>query len=102
MKQLTDSNFQEIFNSNNLTIIDFWGQWCSPCARLKPIVEKLALKYPQIEFYEANIEENLTLRKQLKIMSLPTLIFFKDGDKLEHVTGFRSEEELENIIKKYM
>ena len=102
MVQINDSNFQEILDSTDLIIVDFWGRWCNPCERLKPILEQLENKYPQIKFYEANIEDNSILRKQFKVMSLPTLIFLKDSEKTEHIAGFRNIDELENIIRKYI
>ncbi len=83
MNILNDNNYVNEIQSNNLILIDFWGEWCNPCERLIPILEHLESKYTSIKFYKANIEENIALRKQFRVMSLPTLVTKKSVEELK-------------------
>ncbi|GCD11731.1 thioredoxin family protein [Clostridium tagluense] len=102
MNIINDDNFTDINEKQGLILIDFWGTWCNPCERLSPIIEQLEQNYGMIKFYKANIEENLKLRKQFRIMSLPTILFIQNGKTVERLSDFREYEELEILIKKYI
>ena len=100
MISITDDNYSKEV-SNGLVLIDFYGSWCVPCVQVEEILSNLEPQYTGIKFVKANIEENIQLRKQYKIMGLPTLLLLQDGNKVELIGGLRSELELKNILNKY-
>ena len=100
MISITDDNYSKEV-SNGLVLIDFYGSWCVPCVQVEEILSNLEPQYTGIKFVKANIEENIQLRKQYKVMGLPTLLLLQDGNKVELIGGLRSELELKNILNKY-
>ena len=100
MISITDDNYSKEI-SDGLVLIDFYGSWCVPGVQVEEILSNLEPQYTGIKFVKANIEENIQLRKQYKIMGLPTLLLLQDGNKVELIGGLRSELELKNILNKY-
>ncbi len=94
MLHLEKENFNEII-SKGTNLVDFYAEWCGPCKMLMPILEELDEK---INIIKVNVDEHEDLAREYGIMSIPTLIFFKDGDIKKEIVGFKSKEELENII----
>jgi thioredoxin 1 len=94
MLHLEKDNFNEII-SKGTHLVDFYAEWCGPCKMLMPILEELDEK---INIIKVNVDEHEDLAREYGIMSIPTLIFFKDGDIKKEIVGFKSKEELENII----
>lgn len=98
---LTDQNFeQEIIKSKGPALVDFWAPWCGPCRLMGPIVDKLAEEYngKAIKIGKMNVDENSTTPSKFGVMSIPTLIFFKNGKPMEQLVGAQKEEELKKII----
>ena len=94
MLHLEKENFNEII-SKGTNLVDFYAEWCGPCKMLMPILEELDEK---INIIKVNVDEHEDLAREYGIMSIPTLIFYKDGDIKKEIVGFKSKEELENII----
>ena len=94
MIHLEKEDFNELI-SKGAHLVDFYAEWCGPCKMLMPILEELDGK---INIIKVNVDEHEDLARTYRVMSIPTLIFFKDGEKKEELVGFRSKEELENII----
>ena len=90
---------QEVEKYNDLVIVDFYGTWCMPCKMLAPIVEKVA-KDKNIKLAKVDIDENDELIRKFRIMSVPTLKFFKDGREVDSLIGLVSENTLLDIISK--
>ena len=88
-------NFNEEI-SKGLTIVDFYAEWCGPCKMMGPVLESL----DGVNVLKVNVDNNEDLSSEYRIMSIPTLIFFKDGERKEEIVGFHSKEQLENILKK--
>ena len=96
----------KIFNRNTddfdalikegLTIVDFYAEWCGPCKMMGPVLESL----DDVNIIKVNVDDNEELSTEYRIMSIPTLMFFKDGEKKEEIVGFHSKEQLEEILKK--
>ena len=96
----------KIFNRNNddfdvlikegLTLVDFYAEWCGPCKMMGPVLESL----DDVNIIKVNVDDNEELSTEYRIMSIPTLMFFKDGEKKEEIVGFHSKEQLEEILKK--
>lgn len=89
MLELTDANFeQEVVQSQDLVMVDFWAPWCGPCRVLGPVVEEIANEYNgKVKVAKLNVDDSQTVPAKFGIMSIPTIIFFKDGEEVERVTG---------------
>lgn len=87
--QFTDANFKkEVLESNVPVLVDFWAAWCSPCKMIAPFVEELAKEYTgKIKVGKLDVDTNPKTATQYGIMSIPTLIFFKNGKVADHVVG---------------
>jgi len=82
--QFTDANVNEIIESGKPVIIDFWATWCGPCMAMSPIIDELAKEYEgKVVIGKYNIDEESDLSTKYRIMSIPTLLFFKDGKKVD-------------------
>jgi thioredoxin 1 len=98
-----DSNtFDNFIKSHKVAVIDFWAEWCAPCIILAPIIEELAKDYPQVGFGKVNSDENQDIAARYGVMSLPTVIFFKDGEPIDEVIGAVPREEIEIRIKELL
>lgn len=96
MVYLEKDNLDELIKEGNY-LVDFYAEWCGPCKMLGPILEEIEDK---INIIKVDIDKFQELTLKYRIMSVPTLIFFKDGEKVEEVVGFHDEEELLEIIEK--
>lgn len=100
VEEFTDDNFDsKVLESDKLTLVDFWAEWCAPCRMIGPIVEELANEHAgKVNIGKLNVDENNKIATKYGIRSIPTLLFFKDGEILKHVVGVRSKEELQEVI----
>lgn len=101
---LTDSDFKEKINNSALPIlVDFWAEWCGPCKMIAPELEKLADELEgRVQVAKMNVDENRSTPGRFQVMSIPTLILFKEGKEVERVIGFRKKDELLSIIEKHL
>ncbi len=98
--EITTANFQnEVVNSKGTVLIDFWATWCGPCRMLSPIVDDVAATHPELKVGKVNIDEQPDLANQFNVMSIPTLIVFKDGQKVNESVGLVAKEKIEELIK---
>ena len=95
-------NQEIVINSNKLMILDIFAEWCIPCQMLAPILAEIDKKYHDVEIYKVNADEAPNFVTLHDISSIPTLIFFKDGEEKERVVGLESIENLESIIDNYL
>lgn len=98
----TDQNVKEIIASGKPVVIDFWATWCGPCVRMSPIVEELAAAYEgKAVVGKYNIEEENDLTAEYRIMSIPTILFFKNGEQVPslRLAGAQPKATLEERIK---
>lgn len=96
----TDANFaDEAMKAKGLVIVDFFAPWCGPCKMMAPSVEKLASEYSgSVKIGKMNVDDNLEVSSKYEIQSIPTTIFFKDGEMVEKLIGFQSYEALKQKI----
>ncbi|CAI3321300.1 thioredoxin [Enterococcus cecorum] len=100
-KEITDATFsQEI--SEGLVLVDFWAPWCGPCRMQAPILDQLSQKYDETELKitKLNVDDNPQTAASFGVMSIPTLLFFKDGELVEKRVGVQPKPALEEIIEK--
>lgn len=84
-----------------LTVVDFWAPWCGPCKMMTPIMEKLENRYgDRIKFVKFNVDGNQELAQRYHVMSLPSLVLFRDGQAKEKVTGFYPVEKLAHYFER--
>lgn len=88
---LTDSNFQEEIKEG-LVLVDFWAEWCGPCRMLGPIIEELAEEVKDVKIAKLNVDEAQQTAMKYGVMSIPTVILFKDGQVVETLVGVRPME----------
>lgn len=99
----TDENVHEIIASGKPVVIDFWATWCGPCMRMAPVVEELAAEYEgKVVVGKYNIEEENDLAAKYRIMSIPTILFFKNGEQVRdlRLAGAQPKETLRDQIEK--
>lgn len=97
--ELTKSNFKnEILEAKGLCVVDFWASWCMPCKMLSPIVDELAEEFPDVKFGKINVDDEGELASEYGIVSIPTLLFFRDGEVVNKSVGYRAKEDLAEII----
>lgn len=98
--EVNDSNFdQTVLQSKTPVLVDFWAVWCGPCHMVAPVVEELAGEYEgKVTFAKLNVDENPKTASQYGIMSIPTLLIFKDGAPISNIIGFRPKPELKKSI----
>ena len=89
-------NFEsEVVQSNETVVVDFWAEWCGPCKMLSPVLDQVAQKFSgQLKVVKCNIDENQDIAMKYGVMSIPNLIFFRNGQVVDQVVGFRNEGQL--------
>ncbi len=100
--KFTDSDVKSIIASGAPVVIDFWATWCGPCMRMSPVIDELAQQYDgQVQIGKYNIEEETELSDEYRIMSIPTILFFKNGEQVRdlRLAGSQSKAKLEENIK---
>lgn len=97
---LTKENFQaEITKSDKPVLVDFWAVWCGPCQMMAPILHELEAEMPDVQIGKVNLDEQMDLARQFRVVSIPTLIIFKNGQEVQRMVGVTSKEELKDALK---
>lgn len=101
--EVTDSNFMEVIQRNPLVVIDCWAPWCLPCRIIAPIIDDMARDYAgRILFGKLNVDENQVATAHFQIMSIPTLLIFKNGKLVDRIVGAMPRRLLEPRITQYL
>jgi thioredoxin 1 len=98
--EIDDSNFdQMVLQAKIPVLVDLWAPWCAPCRMVAPVVEELASEYEgRVSFAKLNVDHNPRTASRYGIMSIPTLLIFKDGKPVSNIVGFRPKAELKRSL----
>lgn len=96
---LTSENFdQEVLKSDRTVLVDFWADWCGPCKALAPTVEEIAGEQDTVKVGKVNVDEQMDLARQYRVMSIPTLMVFRGGELVRREVGGKSKEEILEMV----
>ncbi len=99
-KVVTDINYKEVLAASPVVVVDFWATWCGPCRMLSPTVDAFALEYEgRALVAKCNVDDCPGIAMDLGIMSIPTLVFFKDGIPVDRTVGLVPKETIETKLK---
>jgi len=98
-----EGEFEEVIRKHPLVLVDFWASWCGPCMMIAPIIEELAREYAgKVVFAKVDVDRNRGLAMKFRIMSIPTLILFKNGKPVEVMIGAQPKPVIEEMIRQYL
>lgn len=99
--KLNSENFQkEVIESGKTVLIDFYADWCGPCKMMSPIIDEIASEvYESVKVCKLNVDESQDLAVEYNVMSIPTLIIFKNGKVVDTLVGLKAKEEILNVLK---
>ncbi|OGH37593.1 MAG: thioredoxin [Candidatus Levybacteria bacterium RIFCSPLOWO2_01_FULL_38_21] len=103
-KNFTDQNFQdEVIKSDTPALVDFWAPWCAPCRIVSPIIEELAKEYEgKLKVGKVNVDENPNSASRFGIMSIPSILIFRNGEPVKTMIGAQSKENYKKTIQEVL
>ena len=97
--KMDQNNFQDtVLNAKGTVMVDFWAEWCGPCRMFSPVVEKFVQEHPEITVGKVNVDENPQLAERYRVMTIPTMLVFQDGEVVGSSVGVQSQKALEGMI----
>ena len=97
---VTVDNFQEeVLSCEKTVLVDFWAPWCGPCCNLAPTIDEIAEERTDIKVGKINIDDNKDLARQYKVMAIPTILIFKNGEEADRIVGPDTKEEILELLK---
>ena len=98
VEEINENIFNEKIKSGKV-LVDCYAEWCGPCKMLSPIIDEVSKEVDTYSFYKLNVDDNENISREYAIMSIPTLLIFENGELKEKLVGFKSKEELLEILK---
>ncbi|MCW2922974.1 MAG: thioredoxin [Thermoleophilia bacterium] len=104
LNQVTDASFAaDVEQSNVPVLVDFWAEWCGPCRMMNPILEEFSGAHDgQIKVVKLNVDENPQAAARFKVLSIPTMLVFKDGEVVKQMVGAMSKQRLEEALAEWV
>ena len=100
---VTDAQWQdEVLGADKPVLVDFWAEWCGPCRMVGPIVDEIASEQEGIKVLKLNVDENPNAARQYGVMSIPTLLVFKDGEPAKRIVGAKPKAALMNDLSDFV
>lgn len=92
--------FEKVLKSEKKVLVDFYADWCGPCRMLSPVIEEVAKEFDDTQFYKINVDNAEEIARKYGVMSIPTIILFKNGELLNKEVGFKTKSELKEFLEK--
>ncbi|MGB0652786.1 MAG: thioredoxin [Thermoplasmatota archaeon] len=99
---VTDADFTQFTGQEGVVLVDFWAPWCGPCKRIGPIIEQLSTEMDGVKFGKLNTDENQSTAAGQGVMSIPTLMIYKDGQKVDQIVGAVPKEHLVGSLQQHL
>ena len=100
---VTDASFEQFVADNKLVLVDAWAPWCGPCRMVGPVLDQIAAEQAgNVTIGKLNVDENRAVSMKFKIMSIPTMLVFKDGTLVDSMVGALPKPQIEAVLKKHM
>ncbi|HIU43181.1 MAG TPA: thioredoxin [Candidatus Ventrousia excrementavium] len=100
VEHISQSNFDEVVSGTEVVLVDFFATWCNPCKILAPVLDQISESLPENrKIVKIDIDENMEAARKFGVMSIPTLILFKNGQAAQRLVGVRPEEEIRELLK---
>ena len=100
VEHISQSNFDEVVSGTEVVLVDFFATWCNPCKMLAPVLDQISESLPENrKIVKIDIDENMEAARKFGVMSIPTLILFKNGQSAQRLVGVRPEEEIRELLK---
>ncbi|TBL71505.1 thioredoxin [Paenibacillus thalictri] len=98
---VTDQSFKNEVEGTGTVLVDFWAPWCGPCKMIAPVLEELDKEVDSLKIAKVNVDDNPESASRFGVMSIPTLIVFKDGQPVDKVVGFQSKDALKSVVSRH-
>lgn len=100
VEHITQDNFDEAVSSTETVLVDFFATWCGPCKMLAPVLDSIAENLPENrKIVKIDVDENMEIARKYGVMSIPTLVLFKNGQAAQRLVGVRPEDELRELLR---
>jgi thioredoxin 1 len=104
IKDVGEKDFKPlVLDAQKPVLVDFWAVWCGPCRMVAPIIDELSQEYKdKVDFAKVNVDESPKIASSYSVMSIPTIIIFKDGKPHEQVVGYRPKKDIQKVLEKVL
>lgn len=94
------AEYDAVLNNNEKVFVDFYADWCEPCKMLGPVVEEVSHEYEDVKFIKVNVDQLPDVAGRYGIMSIPTMLVFRNGEKVESAVGFMPKEQIKALVER--
>ncbi|GKX68888.1 thioredoxin [Inconstantimicrobium mannanitabidum] len=88
----------QVLDANNLVVLDLFATWCGPCKMVAPIIDELSKEMTDVKFFKLDVDNNGDIAEKYQVASIPTLLFFKNGEVVDRLVGFRPKDGIKQVI----